>query len=798
MEYIRCNQRLSPIRFAFTISLSDTDSVLSAVEYSTALWGGLGNVLVPIWKKFPSKESKRRSIGLLKDFDPDFIVNLTSIALPKEMAEEFGKRILPKSEFIKLQNSSSQFGYGLTILPLLQHIWATETKSISGKSRALQFKNITGRYRKYWSFVFGKYPDGFNANFESTFSSALKAKELKASFPNLETITTDEIITPIDLTVYQLTRLGYWSGFSSHLVYIGSPANNNDLVEFWNMRASGCEILFVPITHFKSFGKKVTKTIKAGDYPINERVQNEAEMQKGPSLKDSKFEEVCNWVRDELKHNIPRRTSLPSWGIKRQRFSRDVPCKYVDAEKTTNLIFDGEDLAPLSLICPSFFGDDKDYQDFKRHHHSKIHWVNEIDLSDDYKNEYFFDLPFDPKISDWVSRSFIFGSQDKTRLGEKGIIYYNDALMGEVNLHPLKTEEVISQMFKERGMEISPSPAGVFAKRIIEYMDGLHGCRVFKIQGVRDILIRLSKQQPRFGMTYGELKGIIGNRTTDSSGGPNWDNSIYKDLVLYYQQPMPLTPETSIEHLFKKNIFRVGLRFICQNCGKEDWYHLTEFDVNFTCRYCFKNQHIGSLEGNSKKEWHYKSDGLFMIPNAGEGSLSVILALWRLDHLVHSNSFKYITSQDIKGGKVGEIDFVVSFTNHFQMGSILVLGEARNFVDFTRKDVSKLINIGSKFTPKPYLCFATLKDKFTDKEKTEMRRVIEHGFGLIPLTRLDLDPYDLFDRFDSLKNKYAVTIEDLSANLCLINLGLSEGEVYDLTHQKEKKLFEKMRYKKTS
>ena len=62
----------------------------------------------------------------------------------------------------------------------------------------------------------------------------------------------------------------------------------------------------------------------------------------------------------------------------------------------------------------------------------------------------------------------------------------------------------------------------------------------------------------------------------------------------------------------------------------------------------------------------------------------------------------------------------------------------------------------------------------------------------MPFTRFDLDPYDLYDRFNSLKNKYAVTLEDFSVNLCALNLNMQEGEVYDLVGAEEKKRIEKM------
>ncbi len=791
MEYIRCKQTLLPIRVAFTVSVSDSKSVIEATQYSTVLWGGVGNVIIPIWKRFPTKRTKSRSLGLLKDFDPDYIINLTSFSLPKEIVENYSKRILPKSRFLIRDKKGTRFGAGLTILPLIQHVWDTETRSITGKSRALLLKNIErSRYKSYWSVVFGSYSKLFD--FASKFSSGLKAKELKASFANLKKVKIEDVITPIEFTGYKLTKLGRGGGFSTHIIFIGNPTNRLDLVEFWNIRASGGKVLFVPTTHFKQFGDAISSMVDKGDYPINERVQNQADLQKGPSVKEPQFVHVCDWIKRELGHNLSRRSWIPSWGARRRRVSQDItPCSYVDSEKTDNLLFDGESLAPLELIKPSFFREEKLYERFSRGKQDRFYWINQIELSDNYKNDYFFKLPQDEKLTELISRSFILGSPDKVRLNESGIVYYNNDFLGQINIYPPRVEEVIGEMFGKRNLKISPSPAGIFAKRIMEHLGGLRGCRVFKIRGVRDALIQLSNQEPRFGKTFGDLKGIVGNRTKDDFGGPNWDDPIYKGLVLYYKQLAPLTPVIAIDHLFKKNVFRVGLRFTCQKCGKEDWYHLTEFDINFTCRYCFQNQHIGSLEGRAKREWHYKSDGLFTIPNVGEGSLSVILALWRLDHLVRGGSFKYLSSQNVLEIKDCEIDFVAVFTDHFQMGSVLVLGEARNFIDFTRKNVSKLMEVGSRFSPKPHLCFATLKDKFSDKEIEELKRVVKHGFGLIPLTRLDLDPYNLYDRFDSLKNKHAVTLEDFSFNLCALNLDLTEDKTYDLIHFKEKEMHER-------
>lgn len=101
--------------------------------------------------------------------------------------------------------------------------------------------------------------------------------------------------------------------------------------------------------------------------------------------------------------------------------------------------------------------------------------------------------------------------------------------------------------------------------------------------------------------------------------------------------------------------------------------------------------------------------------------------------------------------------------------------------------------LAKKFKNKPYLAFTTLKDKFSDKEIELFKSVMKQGYCVLPFTRLDLDPYDLYDRFDSLKNKYAVTLEDFSINLCSLNLNLTEPQFYDLVEMETKKRMEKMK-----
>ncbi|GAG68627.1 unnamed protein product, partial [marine sediment metagenome] len=289
-------------------------------------------------------------------------------------------------------------------------------------------------------------------------------------------------------------------------------------------------------------------------------------------------------------------------------------------------------------------------------------------------------------------------------------------------------------IFKNNKIRIENSSNGIYAEKIIEYMGGLEKCRIFKIRGVRSILNELSiaqglteetnkdtitfKKNLRFGITHSDLKNKISDKIPDRFGGPNWDYKNYKDLIIYRGQQNTLNPEMVIDYLIDKKILRTGMKLLCDNCTKEDWYNISEFSETFICKYCFKKQNVGTLK---KNEWRYKLDGLFMIPDTGQGSLAVILSLWRFSHLSRYNNYKYTTSinlYDINDNyKKNEIDFscMILIPPHFDYE--LIIGEATNFSEFTKDDFVKLSKLACKFSKKPYLCFCTLKDHFSNYEK---------------------------------------------------------------------------------
>ena len=86
-------------------------------------------------------------------------------------------------------------------------------------------------------------------------------------------------------------------------------------------------------------------------------------------------------------------------------------------------------------------------------------------------------------------------------------------------------------------------------------MEGLEGCRVFKIKGVREALAKMNRDEGEVivdgkkikgemakarPMMASHIKDIIKSTTDDAYGAKNWIKELYEDLILYSGQPKPL------------------------------------------------------------------------------------------------------------------------------------------------------------------------------------------------------------------------------------------------------------------
>lgn len=293
MESIHIRQRLRPRRYAFLIKEGDLEAAMRAVSLNTAIWGGIYNPIVPLT---PTDER----LGLFKEFDPDELVNLTGDNLDPELEDRYRFRIISQDEMIAsdYQSGKKYLQLGFNMLPILRHIFESEVKVLVGQSRAaLISTEAAAGWPEYVGFAFGtfSYLPKFDIDMVENFKKALRAREVlfdPTSLPD----NLGELITSIQLTRNGLQLFGRSHRLSSHIIYIGDYCSLTDLIEFWNIRATGCMVIFVPTAHFKPWEKLIKLVVELGHYPINPHLENRADLQKSPSISDDQFREICDWI----------------------------------------------------------------------------------------------------------------------------------------------------------------------------------------------------------------------------------------------------------------------------------------------------------------------------------------------------------------------------------------------------------------------------------------------------------------------------------------------------------------------
>ncbi len=799
MNTLYVTQELRPLRICFVVDKSKK-SILKAVAINTTLWGGVYNPIISFKKT--DKFNIKRNLGLINEFDPDYILDLSG-GMPDVIKNQISHPVLKQEDFFFSDATDINKGYRIGLRAYAAFLDEIPESKLTDetKDRLCSVRSPKGEFNLFYAVRFGLLDKNISPDLVEFTKNKLQLKEKTLNFDQYSKTTDSDLVGPIAITTSQLRPFRGGGGFSSSLIYIGSCKNNEDLIEYWNLRASGRDVFFLPTQNYESFMDSLRDFIDGSR--VDERFNRiDLDLQISPSLiKDTKkFEFIADWIKTSLGTNPPRRMWLANWGRRNKRVSPDINCiTPIYSREKLAVSYSKDEVTPFTASSPKFVDD---------FFHKDNAWAIGLSFIGFYENDYTIDLPNQEGMQDLAKRELIFGGWGRVRISDQGLVFYPDSKDDTITLSPVSVQSVVDTIFDKIGQKRKLSTPGIFSNKILQMMGGLESCRVFKIKGVREALSSMNKDEGEVIVGGKKLRGevskarpmlgsairdIIKNTSEDGFGSKNWIPDLYKDLILYAGQAKPLTPEIVFDYLVNKKLISPGRKFKCRSCSCEEWYKIGSFSETFKCVHCGFTQDIPRIDDAN---WYYQTEGLVAISDEGRGSLPVILSLWRLSHQSRMGNNHFVTSFEL-GSKTNpnfdkELDYFFFTVDSYSQNIEVVLGEARNYIDFKLKDVKKTLSVAKMFKNKPFIAFTTLKDKFSNKEITLFKGIMKQGYYVLPFTRLDLDPYDLFDRFDSLKNKYAVTLEDLSINLCTLNLNLTEGGVYGLVELETKKRIDKM------
>lgn len=286
------NYNIRPARVAFLMGKPEHDVLQEIINVNTLLWGGILNPIVVLdgstcpTEQFPSYTYDEGIVRLLREFDPDVLINFSSAEGVPPFLNAFKHRMFDRSSLRWNPWGKGEVSFFLEVWPFLSRYWQQVHQFL--KKPALEFSYLDlsagGDLRTYLSARFGSYPndEGYKllaGNFDAT---ALTYDE---NFRKAFTWPGGKKTFPIQLTTFGLDIRS--PGFlHSHMYFLMDPTNVFDIADFWNLRAAGSRVFGLPAPHYQDFEKSIIAFGEDGTYAINDSVMSHPTVVKARSIKE--------------------------------------------------------------------------------------------------------------------------------------------------------------------------------------------------------------------------------------------------------------------------------------------------------------------------------------------------------------------------------------------------------------------------------------------------------------------------------------------------------------------------------
>ncbi|MBU6214487.1 hypothetical protein KGM48_01435 [Patescibacteria group bacterium] len=776
-----------PTKVAFLVRKGHVEDLVAAAGINTLLWGGMYNPIIPI---APKGEDNSIALGLLNAFLPDTLYNVVESEEIKEFASKFtflrdpghyADRIFHEEWFSK----KNELSY-LDSLNIVEKLWHSEFKNKRKNYRSnccLVKWDETDPLNAVFSLNFGYFPKNFNLkdDFEDAFVRGLRSKktELKSGANLKDFVSTS--VSPLSLTNHELKGYGgpRQDGYG---VYFGKKDSFEDLVNFWNLRASGRMLLFCPIDEIARFSNTLKKYLKFLDSIPSARPELTEWIAVYHSTTDDQIKKVLEAFPTKKGISFGKFDADVvdvSWGLRPAYQCFEWQRAYGHVERQ----FDRYQVN-LPLPEKKFLNGATE----RRRIDQQILSVNISAHGDFGFPDHTLKIPCLPKLNEFYSREIIFDPW-KLRVEREGfslVINVNDE---NETLYPIPHQKLLERILEYSDIKTESNQAGRLASKIItgmrEYMP-LEACRVFKITGVRKLLKGLPSDSQ---IKWNDALRII------------WDTERFKQfqsLFLESRDSKNLNPRDAFNFLVKKNILRPKLRWLekilrrskeyrCTECGLAATVPFTDFENDkWQCPYCDEIQNLRPLIVQSFRDqpkiWNFEKTGLFAKNNNQEGAIPVILTLLTFGRVFNHGEFFYSTALNMKvGGKSFESDFVVfqhSRGDSFEVG----IGEAKDEGgEIDQNDIDNLKLAREKLVAKGFSCyliFAKTADGFTQAELDRFRTLESEHVPFILFSNSELEPYQPYwenPRFKEMPYQYALRMSEMSINSRFLYLGSVQG-----------------------
>jgi hypothetical protein len=739
MGPINLRVRYRPIRIGWCVQENNLDEYRKALRLTHTLWGGRFNPVIPLGDPDLAR-------SLVRVFRVDCLYCVGQSNEGDALRAEF--KHLPWPGFDEDLFMQGMRGPMATFLDVYHpgmrfydsHVKDRERPSMNG---TLFRWDSADPLADVLLATFGAYPpkEEIGIDYHAFFHKYLAAQVVTIPGNGPTPQAAYKEVTPSLLTAFELRRDLFARGREDPGLYYGDSRDFRDLINFWNLRASGIDVLFYDPACRDRLHEMTDHYLGL----LRDRSRDPSGWQEVGAIWNKSYD-----IEIDLTPFGPglmrSAVSLASWNGLNIR----PPLMGFEEQAVLGTLSENDRISATFELPPKPF-----FDDVMLHTQRVIVSVHPLVTTENVVLK----PPYVPKLNEYYGREFYF-EFDVVRSEHEGIGIITEVTDSNLTVRALDVRTLVKKIFEVSGIAAKPSTAGLVGLRLIDQMGGLQGCRVFKIAGVRELI---TKYSPDKSFTRGGAITTIGR--LDASGKLHFFG--YESL---YIEGRVVKPDGAFNYLLKRGVFRAGLRLLCPNCELESWMHLDEIRTISRCEYCGKDFNITSQLKD--RDWAFRRSGLFGRDDHQAGGIPVALTLQQLQTAFHMRVLAYTTGTELEpaGANIEkcETDFVLLAESLREKILQVAIGECKGHGEITVEDVRKLALVADALSKDgdcdAFIVFA--KTGQFSSEEVERCKAAQGKYErrVILLSDRELEPYFIYERAEKefVIEHSAISLEDMA------------------------------------
>jgi len=602
---------LRPIKLAFLVEPSDKDAVRTSIEISSCLWGGVFNPIVPVFPRKPrnwewpiSPYWKSRNIvdGYLDAYDPDFVV---PVGICSKRSWYFShRRLLQMEDLLPVLDEDFGAGYGISIFEILSFIYEEEFKFKRAEPLHMVFPIIGRQHSLFLQAFFGTLPLDVDDIISQKFDTKIGIQRPNVAVKEFHKYLALDFLFPRRISTWKIRAERHDNFRGGQCVLVLDASNTLDVIDYWNLRAIGWNVVPVPIQvrGQQELRDIVEEFIEENYYPLRNspNVYHMTTVLRSRNVSENLVREFTESLFltapvDNHKGKYALQFWQPRIWDNWARESDGVECCNLMVEtRELEVTSSSDDYMSVRTVDPPMI--------FRHVFSGKPRFANDIGIRN-YGYEVDPAAEVFPEGGRELAHSIGAIAPEEWRIGAGGLVYLSRGPNERVLLRLPRSEPVFISWLKQHGWDVKLSSAGRIAKQMLKQVHGIWGVSFLARPRLITLLGKMANGKTLLKRTVqAEVHRIV----NEESFGPD--------------------AESFLQALTEQNIIRLGLQMQCPVCQQHSWRPLDALDYTITCERCLNAFAVPTHTPDDLK-WAYRAHGTFGLPKSSYGVYAVLLTL---------------------------------------------------------------------------------------------------------------------------------------------------------------------------